>query len=51
MSYANKEIPLKVALFLLLDYFLTADFLVILIQRQWLSKDLISEEIITETAF
>ena len=51
MSYANKEIPLKVALFLLLDYFLTPDFSVILIQRQWLFKDLISEEIITKTAF
>lgn len=51
MSYANKEIPLKVVLFLLLDYFLTADFSVILIQREWLIKDLISKEIITKTAF
>lgn len=45
------EILLKVALVLLLDYFLKADFSVILIQREWLIKDLISKEIITETAF
>ena len=51
MRYANKEIPLKVALFLLLDYFLAADFSVILIQREWLIKDLIPKEIITKTAF
>ena len=45
------EILLKVALALLLDYFLIADFSVILIHREWLIKDLISKEIITKTAF
>ena len=39
------------ALFLFLDYFLTADFSVILIQREWFIKDLISKEVITKTAF